>query len=60
MNLRKARNKDKNVKKIDLIRDNEMNTAVKLAAAICEQSGLDVPHIVNLVNAGDIYTYEAS
>ena len=60
VNLRKARNKDKNVKKIDLINDNEMNTAVKLAAAICEQSGLDVPHIVNLVNAGDIYTYEAS
>ena len=60
VNLRKARNKDKNVKKIDLIHDNEMNTAVKLAAAICEQSGLDVPHIVNLVNAGDIYTYEAS
>lgn len=60
VNLRKARNKDKNVKKIDLIHDNEMNTAVKLAAAICEQSGLDVPHIVNLVNAGDIYTYETS
>lgn len=60
VNLRKARNKDKNVKKIDLINDNEMNTAVKLAAAICEQSGLDVPYIVNLVNAGDIYTYEAS
>lgn len=58
--IRKAKSKDRNVKKIDLIRDNEMNTAVKLAASICEQSGLDVPYIINLVNASDIYPYEAS
>lgn len=58
--IRKAKSKDQNVKKIDLIRDNEMNTAVKLAASICEQSGLDVPYIINLVNASDIYPYEAS
>lgn len=58
--IRKAKAKDQNVKKIDLIRDSEMNTAVKLAASICEQSGLDVPYIINLVNASDIYPYEAS
>lgn len=60
VSIRKAKSKDKNVKKIDLIRDNEMNAAVKLAASICEQSGLDVPYIINLVNAGTIYPYEAS
>lgn len=60
VSIRKAKSKDKNIKKIDLIRDNEMNVAVKLAASICEQSGLDVPHIINLVNAGDIYPCEAS
>lgn len=60
VSIRKAKSKDKNIKKIDLIRDNEMNAAVKLAASICEQSGLDVPYIINLVNAGTIYPYEAS
>lgn len=60
VSIRKAKSKDKNIKKIDLIRDNEMNVAVKLAASICEQSGLDVPYIINLVNAGVIYPYEAS
>ncbi len=60
VSIRKAKSKDKNIKKIDLIHDNEMNTAVKLAASICEQSGLDVPYIVNLVNAGAIYPYEVS
>lgn len=60
VSIRKAKSKDKNIKKIDLIHDNEMNTAVKLAASICEQSGLDVPYIINLVNAGTIYPYEAS
>lgn len=60
VSIRKAKSKDKNIKKIDLIHDNEMNTAVKLAASICEQSGLDVPYIINLVNAGVIYPYEAS
>ena len=60
VSIRKAKSKDKNIKKIDLIRDNEMNVAVKLAASICEQSGLDVPYIINLVNAGTIYPHEAS
>lgn len=60
VSIRKAKSKDKNIKKIDLIRDNEMNAAVKLAASICEQSGLDVPYIINLVNAGAIYPYEVS
>ena len=60
VSIRKAKSKDKNIKKIDLIHDNEMNTAVKLAASICEQSGLDVPYIINLVNAGAIYPYEVS